>query len=107
MSAHVVLSTIDDADKAHALAAQWVEARLAACVQIIPGVSSTYHWKGRIEHSQELILLIKLACADNELENRIVALAAAHPYEEPEFVALDVAAGSPGYLRWLSAWGGA
>jgi periplasmic divalent cation tolerance protein len=77
-----------------------VDARLAACVNILPGaVRSIYRWKGRVESAQERLLLIKTS------RKRLAELRAAverlHSYDVPEFIALPIAAGSPKYLAWL------
>jgi len=77
-----------------------VHARLAACVNIIPGaVQSIYRWKGKVESARERLLLIKTS------RKRLVKLRATvervHSYDVPEFVALPIAAGSRAYLAWL------
>jgi periplasmic divalent cation tolerance protein len=78
-----------------------MERRLAACVNIVPGVRSIYRWKGAVEEAQEWLLVIKSSQALFErLEEE---LRQAHSYETPEIVALPVVAGSASYLEWLSA----
>jgi periplasmic divalent cation tolerance protein len=75
--------------------------RLAACVNILPGVTSVYEWQGTLEQSAEHLLLIKTtAAAYPALE---AGLRAAHPYELPEICALPLARGLPAYLDWVSA----
>lgn len=76
-----------------------VERQLAACVNILPGVESIYRWKGELNRDPEALALIKTT-ADGypALEEALVDL---HPYEEPEVIALEVAAGSAGYLGWV------
>jgi periplasmic divalent cation tolerance protein len=97
---YLVLTTCPDEEAARALAASLVTERLAACVNIVPGVHSIYRWKGRVEESRECILLIKTArdCYP-ALEQRIRAV---HPYELPEIVAVELTAGSADYLAWIS-----
>lgn len=97
----VVLSTAPDAVRAGLLAQGLVERRLAACVQILPGVESVYSWNGKLERSQELVLVIKTR------GDRWAALqeffAEQHPYQLPECVALEAAQVEPRYLAWLQA----
>ncbi|HJT98150.1 MAG TPA: divalent-cation tolerance protein CutA [Rhodanobacteraceae bacterium] len=101
MSALIVYCTVPDADVADRLARSLVEERLAACVNRLPGVVSTYAWQGEIRRDAELLLLIKTTRARFEaLAARIVAL---HPYELPEIVAVDAALGLPGYLDWIES----
>ena len=73
--------------------------QLAACGKILPGLRSIYRWKGRIEEGGELLLLIKTtqACYPR-LEQHIRAN---HPYELPEIIAVDLAAGAADYLAWI------
>lgn len=101
MKPRVLLSSIDDEERARQLARRWIDEGLAACVQIVPGVVSTYRWAGAVEVSDELSLIIKFACPDGELRNRIERMKGSHPYDEPEFVALSVDDVSPGYLAWM------
>lgn len=97
----VLLSTVADEEQARRLARLWVESRRAACVTVLPGATSIYRYEGRIHEDSELLLLIKTAAADQaELERLIESFAADHPYDEPEFLALEPAAGAVGYLRW-------
>ena len=92
--------TCPDADTAHRIAEALVEARLAACVQVLPGASSIYRWEGRIERADEVLLMAKTVRARlDALTARVVAL---HPYELPEVIAVDVAGGLPAYLDWIA-----
>lgn len=78
-----------------------VEARLAACVQIIGPVRSVYRWQGQVERADEVLLSIKTRAAlYPQVEAAIREL---HSYEIPEIVALPVAAGLPAYLDWIAA----
>jgi len=78
-----------------------VEARLAACVNILPRVQSVYRWQGAVESASEIPLLIKTTAANYPaLEN---AIRAQHPYEIPEIIALPVERGLPAYLNWVAA----
>ncbi len=77
-----------------------VEKRLAACVNIIPGIRSVFHWKDAIEEEEEVLLLIKTSRALlEELRGEIERL---HSYEVPEIIALSVVDGSEGYLTWMN-----
>ncbi|MFD7338695.1 divalent-cation tolerance protein CutA [Streptomyces violascens] len=97
----IAQTTTDSADKAAALARGAVEARLAACAQIVGPVTSVYHWAGGIETTQEWQVLFKTTAARYpELERHLLA---AHDYETPEIIATPVAAGSPAYLSWITA----
>lgn len=96
----VVLVTCGTRREARHIAAELVERRLAACVNVLEApVRSTYRWKSKSETATEYLLLIKTA------KKRLRALRAAverlHRYEVPEFIALPIIAGSPAYLRWL------
>lgn len=103
MSDHhfLVLTTCPDANTAEAIADALVEQGLAACVNIVTGLRSVYVWQGARENADELLLLIKTTrAAYPALEQAITAL---HPYELPEIIAVPLAAGSAGYLDWISA----
>lgn len=96
-----MLCTVPNESTAESLARALLEAGLAACVNIVPGVRSLYRWQGKIEDDRELLLVIKTQVARYaELEQCIRAL---HPYQTPEVLAFDVAQGSAAYLAWLTA----
>jgi periplasmic divalent cation tolerance protein len=95
----VVLSTCDSEEKAVALARALVEERVAACVNVIPGARSIYHWQGKIEDAAEWIVVIK--SRRDLFEKLKEAIARVHSYEVPEVVALPVVDGSEAYLSWL------
>jgi len=100
-TARVVLVTVPSGGKAESLAEGAVESRLAACVNVIPGVVSLYRWKGRVHRDAESLLVIKTSAARlKALEKWIKAR---HPYETPEFLVLNGSGGSKEYLSWLSA----
>lgn len=98
MSALIVFCTVP-AEHADRLARLLVEDRLAACVQALPGLRSTYRWEGAVEQADETLLLIKTTADRYAALER--TLAAHHPYDLPEIVAVDASAGLPAYLRWL------
>ena len=76
-----------------------VEKRLAACVNIVPGVRSVYRWKDKIEDTAELMLVIK--SRRDVLDSLRAELEKMHSYEVPEMVALSIVDGSEAYLSWL------
>ncbi len=97
----LVFSTFPDAGRARAVGRVLVAERLAACVNLLPGVTSIYVWQGQEEESAETLALIKTR---RELYPALEArLRALHPYEVPEIIAVDVAAGLPAYLQWVAA----
>jgi periplasmic divalent cation tolerance protein len=98
----LVLCTCPDRAAADALAEALVAERLAACVNILPGLTSVYAWEGQIERAEELLLLIKSAAASfPALE---AAIKSRHPYSVPEIIAVPLAHGSADYLQWMNAW---
>lgn len=97
----IVLTTFPVDQDADAFAKTLVSERLAACVNVLPAMLSTYVWKGSIESANERQVIIKTTASRvRELEATIKAL---HPYEVPEFLVLPILAGSHQYLSWLSA----
>jgi periplasmic divalent cation tolerance protein len=99
--ARVVLSTCADRASAESLARALVEERLAACVNLVPGVRSIYRWEGAVEEADEVLLVIKTAAASAEA--LLARLPALHPYEVPEALVLGVEGGAAPYLAWLLA----
>lgn len=95
----IVLSTVQRAEDAERIARALVERGLAACVNIVPGVTSVYRWKGRVQAETERLLLIKTRAQRFEAVRE--ALVTLHPYELPEVVALPLEAGHGPYLAWL------
>lgn len=95
-----IFSTFADAETARKAARALVEEKLAACANILPQVESIYRWLGRIETNAEVMVLFKTTREKYPaFEQRLRAL---HPYEVPEIVALDIAAGIPAYLDWIA-----
>jgi len=102
----LVFSTFPDTATARAAAQTLVTERLAACVNILPGVESIYRWEGKVESGAEVLAVIKTATDRYPaLEQRLREL---HPYDVPEIVALPAAAVAESYLRWVagSVFGG-
>ena len=93
------LCTCPDADVAGKIAEQLVAEQLAACVNIVPGILSVYHWQGEVERAQEVLLIIKTGKAVwSRLEQCIQAL---HPYELPEIIAVPITSGQADYIKWI------
>lgn len=101
----VVFCTCPDQASAERIAATVVEERLAACVNMLPGLTSIYRWREQIQRDTELLLLLKTqGTVYPLLETRIREL---HPYDVPEIIALPVRMGSSAYLDWIAANTGA
>jgi periplasmic divalent cation tolerance protein len=102
MSEHaVVLSTASSADEARRIAEALVEGRLAACVNVLSGVSSTYRWKDAVERADEWLLIVKTR--RERFDDVARTIRELHSYEVPEVVLLDVARGDDRYLAWIDA----
>ena len=94
-----VTTTTETKEEAQKIALYLVEQKLAACVQISGPISSTYHWKGKVETAEEWRCLIKTQEGlYQELEKAIISL---HSYETPEIIAVPIIKGSKEYLCWL------
>lgn len=101
MDAIVVWCTVPDAALGTTIADAVVGEGLAACVNRVPGVVSTYRWQGELCRDEEQLLLIKTRAGSfDALRARIRAL---HPYDTPEIIALPVAAGDDDYLNWIAS----
>ncbi|MDX8129320.1 divalent-cation tolerance protein CutA [Methylomonas sp. LW13] len=97
----LILCTCPDLEVADKLAGTLITQKLAACVNILPGVCSVYEWQGEIETAQEHLLLIK------SHQDRYAAIEATlkslHPYQLPEIIAVAIASGSLDYLKWIDS----
>jgi periplasmic divalent cation tolerance protein len=99
VTARIAFCTCPDTATASRLAKMLVEERLAACVNVIGGVASTYRWNGEVHVDAEVLLVIKtMADRFEAMEARLVAL---HPYDVPEVLAIEPDAGAAPYLAWL------
>ena len=97
----VVITTTETKEDAERLAHLLVERELAACVQLLPQITSIYRWQGKVEQASESLLLIKTTRqAYPRLE---AAIKESHSYQTPEIIALPVEAGTNDYLNWLMA----
>lgn len=95
----IAFSTIDSEKEAKRIAKALVESRLAACVNIVPKVTSIYEWKEEVCEETELLLIIKTQT--NRLEELKATLAELHPYDVPELVVCPIIDGLPDYLTWI------
>ena len=96
----VLLSTASSIEEATTIARLLVEERLAACCNLVPGIRSIYRWEGKVEESQEVLLVIKsLAGQVDALRARLVEI---HSYQTPELVVLPVTGGLDSYLQWIA-----
>ena len=96
----IVLTTTDSLEAAQKIAHAVVEQRLAACVNIVPGIQSIYRWKDKVEQATEWLLVVKTQRSSlRDLEEVINKL---HSYDVPEFIAVSIDSGSPPYLQWLT-----
>lgn len=96
----VTLCTVPDRESGERIARALVEERLAACVNLLPGVASFYRWEGKVEEASEMLLIIKTGVSRFDvLKKRIQEL---HPYDLPEIIALPIIHGDRGYLNWIT-----
>ena len=95
----VVLVTCPSPAVARRVAQRLVVDHVAACVNVVPSVESTFRWQGKIERCREALLVIKTTAARFERLRR--AVLRLHPYGVPEIIALPVVAGYPPYLQWV------
>jgi periplasmic divalent cation tolerance protein len=101
MTTLLCLSTCPEAEMAGRIARTLVEERLAACVNQVSGVRSTYRWQGRVIEEAEVLLVIKTTRERfDALRGRLLEL---HPYEVPELIALEIVDGHVPYLEWIAA----
>ena len=95
----LVLTTVPDGDQGETIARTLVEERLAACVNLLPPMTSIYRWRGAVERESERQLIIKTT--RQRVEALRARLSALHPYELPEFIVLAVSDGGAAYLQWI------
>jgi periplasmic divalent cation tolerance protein len=100
MDDHIImLTTLPDEHAARALAQALISEQLAACINIMPRMTSIYSWKGKLEEGQEHLLIIKTrseryTAIEQAIKNQ-------HPYELPEIIATPISHGLPEYLNWI------
>ena len=96
----LLISTASSRDEAQTIAQALVDARLAACVNILGPIDSIYRWKGEVEQAQEFLMMIKTT-ADRFIAVRD-RLRELHSYETPELIQLPIENGLPDYLAWIA-----
>ena len=97
----VILCTCPDAGTAERLGRTLVEESLVACVNVVPGLRSIYRWNEAVQTADEVLMILKTTAG--RLAAASERLAALHPYEVPEVVALPIADGHHPYLAWVAA----
>ena len=95
----VVLMTAGSQEEADRIANTLVAEMLAACVNVLPGMTSVYRWEGEVQRDQEWLLVAK--STREALDDLVRRVQAIHSYDLPEIIALPIVGGSEGYLRWL------
>jgi len=97
----IVYVTVPSMEVGQKIARDVVHNRLAACVNIVPQVTSIYEWNGKVEEEKEFLLMMKTSSEQlDALKQAVIKL---HPYDVPEFVAVPIEYGSEPYLKWLKA----
>jgi len=99
MAAIVIVTTVGEEEQALLIAREMVSRRLAACVNVVPGMRSVYRWQGKICRDTEYLLLIKTL--DSEYEAVAAAIRELHSYELPEILSFAVARGEERFLAWI------
>ncbi len=96
----IVLTTASSEEEARKIARHLVDRRLAACVNIVPQITSIYRWQEKVEEAREWLLVVKTtAAAFGQVRQAIAEL---HSYEVPECICLAIEDGSPAYLQWIT-----
>lgn len=96
----LILCTCPDKISAQKIAQALITKKLAACVNMIPNITSIYEWEGKVVEETEVLLLIKTKQnLFTQLSDEITHI---HPYDIPEVIALDIAQGNPDYMHWLN-----
>ena len=95
----VVFVTTKDKREAEKIAQKLIEEKLAACANIVDGVQSIFWWKGKVDQSNEALMILK--SKEELLEKIILTVKALHSYTVPEVIALPLLDGNPDYLKWI------
>jgi periplasmic divalent cation tolerance protein len=95
-----VSTTIDSKEAAESLASSAVEARVAACAQVVGPIRSTYWWEGKVDRADEYLIFFKTP--SDKADDLQAHLLAAHSYDVPEIIHTPIIGGNPAYLAWLT-----
>lgn len=95
----LITLTFGSMDEAQTIARKIVTGQLAACVQLLPGATSIYHWEGELKESTEVLAFVKTT--QGILPELLALIEEEHTYETPEFLIYEIVAGSPSYMEWL------
>eukprot|EP00899_Mesostigma_viride_P016253 jgi/Mesvir1/24629/Mv21937-RA.1 len=95
----VLYVTVPSKEVGKSLASGLVQEKLAACVNIIPGIESVYWWQDKVQSDAELLLMVKTAA--DKVSDLTAYVCKHHPYDTPEVIAVPIVAGSAKYLRWI------
>jgi periplasmic divalent cation tolerance protein len=99
-SHRLMFCTCPDEAIAQTIGDTLINERLAACVSLMPGITSIFHWDGQIQRDREVLILIKtIEARASALTERLREL---HPYEVPEIIAVPITEGLPDYLSWIT-----
>jgi periplasmic divalent cation tolerance protein len=96
-----VSTTIDSPDAAAELARSAVEARTAACGQVVGPIDSVYRWEGKVESAQEWLVLFKTTA--ERVDALVEQIRGLHAYDVPEIISTPITGGNPAYLDWIAA----
>ncbi len=97
----IVFCTCPDKDTAEKIASLLVENNVAACVNIVPNITSIYRWQGQLERAEECLLLIKARQDTYSVLETLIKKH--HPYQLPEIIAVAIERGLPDYLNWIAS----
>ena len=101
MNFSIILTTVSAVEEGESIANILVEKQLAACINIIPKISSVYRWEGKVHSESEILLLIKTT---KDLETEVYReVQNVHPYDTPELITVPITNGSETYLDWMTA----
>ncbi|KAI6173441.1 hypothetical protein M3Y98_01081800 [Aphelenchoides besseyi] len=95
----VVYVTVPSKEVGKSIAREIVQLKLAACVNIVPTVTSIYEWESKLQEDEEALLIIKTKT--DHLERLKDAIIEKHPYDVPEFISMPIESGSGAYLKWI------
>ena len=101
MRVTAVVTTVGTEEQANLIARELIARRLAACVNIVPGIRSVYRWQGKIASDAEYLLIAKTR--ESEFDDVAAAIKELHSYDVPEILTFDVGRGDPDFLAWIAS----